>query len=349
MKSNNKSRIITNLINSWVNEYLDGSGIVSDKTLKNYKITLILFISFLESEKAIDATSICPNNFNSQILEEWIRWLIEVRNCLPSTCNVRLSAIRTFLKYVARKDISLSYLYQEAINVPFRKVQKTKVKGISKEAMKVLLRVPNQNTKTGRMYLTLFALMYNTGVRLDEILSLQMKNLKLNIKIPQITVVGKGNKIRTIGILPRTVLLLEKYSREFHRGVIGPEDYVFYSRNLGRKGKLSQTAINKQLKKYAKLGHDLCSEIPLNFHCHQIRHSAASHWLDNGMNIIQISTILGHSCIQTTMVYLDISINMQAKALEMIEDPKINIVIKKWKKKSTLSELCGLSPLNQIQ
>lgn len=297
MKSKNDSRKITNLINSWVNEYLEGSGIVSDKTLKNYKITLILFISFLESEKAIDATSICPNDFNNQILEEWLKWLIETRNCLPSTCNVRLSGIRTFLKYVARKDISLSYLYQEAINIPFRKVQKTKVRGISKEAMKVLLSTPNQGSRTGRMYLTLFALMYNTGVRLDEILSLQIKNLKLEIGIPQITVVGKGSKIRTIGILPRTVLLLEKYFREFHRCKIDPDDYVFYSRNLGRKGKISQTAINKQLKKYAKLGHEICSEIPLNFHCHQIRHSAASHWLDNGMNIIQIATILGHSCI----------------------------------------------------
>lgn len=100
------------------------------------------------------------------------------RNCLPSIFNVLLSAIRSFLKYVARIDIRLSYLYQEAINIAFKKAQKTKVKRISEEAKNVLLRVPNQDTKTGRMYLTLFVLIYNTEVRLDEILSLQMKNLK---------------------------------------------------------------------------------------------------------------------------------------------------------------------------
>lgn len=345
MKSKNNSLTITRLINSWINEYLSGSGIVSEKTLKNYKITLIIFISFLETEKSIDVNSICPNSFNNQILEEWLKWLMETRGCLPSTCNVRLSAIRSFLKYVSRKDISLAYLYQEAKNIPFRKVQKNKIQGISKKAMKVLLSMPKQETRTGRMYLALFALMYNTGVRLNEVLSLQIKNLLIEMEIPQITIIGKGNKIRIISILPRTLFLIKRYLREFHRGEINSNNYVFYSRNVGPIGKLSQSAINKQLKKYAKLGHEICSEIPINFHCHQIRHTAASHWLDNGMNIVQIATILGHSSIQTTMVYLDISVEMKAKALEKVEDPMIDIVKKKWNTRCSLAEICGLVPL----
>ena len=81
-----------------------------------------------------------------------------------------------------------------------------------------------------------------------------------------------------------------------------------------------------------------CPEIPLNLHPHQLRHSAATHWLDDGMNIVQISYLLGHEQLQTTMVYLEITTAQKAKALEIIDD---NNESKKWTSEITkLTDLC---------
>lgn len=100
---------------------------------------------------------------------------------------------------------------------------------------------------------------------------------------------------------------------EFHAS--NPEAFVFYSRNTGVFGKLTQPAVNKMLKKHAACAHKICDEVPIELHAHQIRHAKATHWLEDGMNIVQISLLLGHEHLQTTMVYPDISNDKKAAAL----------------------------------
>lgn len=67
------------------------------------------------------------------------------------------------------------------------------------------------------------------------------------------------------------------------------------------------------------MAHERCQDVPMDLHAHQFRHAKASHWLENGMNIAQISYLLGHESIQTTMVYLDITTKQEEKALETLE------------------------------
>lgn len=78
--------------------------------------------------------------------------------------------------------------------------------------------------------------------------------------------------------------------------------------------------VNQHLKKYAAIAHRICNDVPLDLHAHQIRHAKASHWLEDGMNIVQISFLLGHANLQTTMVYLDITTGQESKALATMED-----------------------------
>ncbi|MCF7943475.1 MAG: site-specific integrase [Spirochaetia bacterium] len=347
MNKHSQTLQITKLINQWVNRYLPTQGSLSRHTTRNYSVSLALFLGFLEVEKKVDGTNIIPDDFKHQTIEDWLVWLAEKRNNSPATCNDRLGSIRSFLKYMARKDTTLAYLYNEAALIPLKKSMKKPVEGISKKAMKALLEVPDQNTKSGRAYLTMFVVMYNTGVRLDELLSLKLRELHLDDSLPHITVVGKGSKIRTISLLPRTVKLLKRFLNEFHGNDITSDHYVFYSRNKGPSGKLSQVAVNKQLKHYSATAHEKCPEIPASMHCHQIRHSAASHWLANGMNIVQISALLGHSNVQTTMVYIEISLEMKTAALEKVENPAVLGVPKKWKKPGGLAEVCGLKSIKR--
>jgi site-specific recombinase XerD len=219
---------------------------------------------------------------------------------------------------------------------------------MSKKAVQVLLSVPDLSRKTGRRDLSLMIIIYSTAARLDEILSLKTKQLHLDVEKPNITVIGKGSKIRTMYLLPKAVAHLKKYLKEFHGDTPSPEAYVFYSRNTGSHGKMSQTAVNKQLKKHARAAHEMCNEVPRDLHAHQLRHAKASHWLEDGMNIVQISFLLGHEQLQTTMVYMDITIEQELKALATLEDEKDKKVSKKWKNlKGGLADFCGVRSMKK--
>ena len=83
--------------------------------------------------------------------------------------------------------------------------------------------------------------------------------------------------------------------------------------------------------------------MPLGLHAHQLRHAKASHWLEDRMNIVQISFLLGHEQLNTTMVYLDITTEEEAKALATLEDENDKTVSKKWKSgNASLADFCGV-------
>ena len=110
--------------------------------------------------------------------------------------------------------------------------------------------------------------------------------------------------------------------------------------------KLSQSAVRKMMKKYATACYEKCEDVPLDLHAHQFRHAKASHWLEDGMNIAQISFLLGHSQLETTMIYLDITTEQEAAALATLEDESDRNAVPKWNPDTdSLSAICGLRKL----
>lgn len=247
---------------------------------------------------------------------------------------------------MGRREISQLYLSEDATKIQRKKEVRKKVKGMSKKAVQVLLSVPDLSTKAGRRDLTLMIIIYSTAARMDEILSLKRDQLHLDAVKPNVTIIGKGRKIRTLYLLPKAVAHLKKYLKEFHGDDPDPEAYVFYSRNTGLYGKMSQPAVNKQLKKHARAAHEICDALDL--HAHRLRHAKASHWLEDGMNIVQISFLLGHEQLQTTMAYIDITLEQELKALATLEDDNDKKISKKWKNiKGGLAEFCGVKSMKK--
>ncbi len=347
-KALNESVIIARHINAFLNEYTSSQKSHSSHTLKSYQYALALYIGFLATEKGISTERLCGECFNREIIEQWLLWLMELRGSSPETCNNRLASLRAFLRYLGSKEIRLLYLSEDATRIPRKKEIHKKIKGMSKKAVQVLLSVPDLSTKAGRRDLALMIMIYSTATRIDEILSLKTKQLHLDVQKPDVTIIGKGSKIRTLYLLPKAVAHIKKYLKEFHGDTPNPEAYVFYSRNIGVYGKMSQTAVNKQLKKHARAAHELSNDVPLDLHAHQLRHAKASHWLDDGMNIVQISFLLGHEQLQTTMVYIDITIEQELKALATLEDENDKKISKKWKNvKGGLAEFCGVKSMKK--
>ncbi|MBW8382542.1 MAG: site-specific integrase [Youngiibacter sp.] len=348
MKIGNEALVIARHVSDFLNSYAPSQKTTSMHTLKSYQTSISLYISFLESNKGITQTNLNRKCFETTFIEEWLDWLADIRKCCPETCNNRLASLRTFLKYLGTRDIQLMYLFNDACSINRRKFQKKKVEGLSREAVKALMECPNTKTSSGRRDLTFMILLYSTAARLDEILSLKAKHLYLGKVKPSATIIGKGNKVRTLYLLPKTVAYLNKYMKQFHGIDPNPESFVFYSRNTGPEGKLTQPAIAKMLRKYALIAHETCSDVPLTLHAHQFRHAKASHWLEDGMNIVQISFLLGHEQLQTTMVYLDITLEQEAKALSTLESENDKQIRPKWKNKTgKLIDFCGVRTMKE--
>jgi site-specific recombinase XerD len=344
-RSNNSEAVrFARYIADFLYDYAPNMLTHSEHTLKSYKDALVLYVQFLES-KGITPSEFSRACFERSQIEEWIRWLKEIRNSSPATCNVRLASIRVFLEYIAGLDISLAYLYQEAKLIKRQKCARKKVSGLTREAVAAMLEAPDPAAKIGKRDLVFMILMYATAARLDEMLSLKVKQIHVAVgSNPYVTIIGKGQKTRTMYLLPKAVAHIKKYMSEVHGDSPDPEAYLFYSRVGGKYKKLTEPAMDKRLKKHAISAHEKCPDVPLRIHAHRFRHAKASHWIEEGLNILQVSFLLDHAQLQTTMVYLDVTTEDKAAALATLESEQDKRVDKKWRNPNgTLSDYCGLA------
>lgn len=343
MKKNEIALEICRYISIFISDYAPAHITTSKNTLRSLETALALYIEYLESVHKVTPGNLKCYCFENEYIEGWLKWLQNTRKCSPDTCNNRLACLRTFLKYLSSRNPKYQYLSLSARDVPRRKVSKKKIDGLSREVIKTILSQPDMHYKTGIRDETFLVMLYGTAARLDELLSLCISSLHLDVEQPYVIIRGKGNKIRSIYLLPKAVEHLRNYVSIFHGNRPDPNAYLFYSRNKGTYGKLSQGAIRKMLSKYALSAYNKNSEVPLTLHAHQFRHARASHWLEEGMNIVQISLLLGHEHLETTMVYLDITIAQEADALATLEDEMDRNTIPKWDPdKDSLASLCGL-------
>lgn len=341
-KNSRESARMAGYVSEFLHDYAPQFLTSSEHTLKSYRDALALYIAFLEW-KGITHDSLGRICFERNCVEEWIIWLKDVRHCSPESCNIRLSSLRAFLEFMGSKEIGLLYLYQEAKLIKRQKCRKRKVEGLTREAVAAILAEPDTSTRTGKRDLVFLTLLYATAARLDEILSIRLSHLYLDAARPYVNLYGKGSKVRTAYLLPRVVEHIRVYLKAFHELAPDPEAYLFYSRVGGKYIKLTEPALDKRIKIYAADAHKKCPEVPLGTHAHQFRHAKATHWLEDGMNIIQISFLLGHASLDTTMRYLDITTEDKRNALATLEGEEEKNVTKKWKDgRGSLADFCGL-------
>lgn len=150
-------------IHNWLHVHAPSIQSNSSHTIRTYSITLSLFVGFLEIKKKIAPCSLNFECFSRDSIEGWILWLKEERGCSPQTCNIRLAALRAFLKYLADRDLSYLVLYQYSTLIPMQKVVRKKVMGMSKDAVKALLSIPDISTKTGQRDLVLLVILYSNN------------------------------------------------------------------------------------------------------------------------------------------------------------------------------------------
>lgn len=305
------------LIHDYLVIYLQTQKYASKHTIRSYRMVLNQFIDFICKYMKISMRDITFEIINSDLIFSYLEWLSSTKECSNVTCNHHLSVIKSFFSYAAAiEPIAVKY-FNEVLKVPERNVVKSvAIDYMTEKAVKAILQQPDTNTSKGIRDLFMLALMYDTGARVSEILNIKVRDIHADDN-PYATLYGKGNKTRTVPLMTTTVQQFKRYIDIFHQGIDAyADEYLFYSTIHGERTPLSDNAVRKFMKKYADAAREHCSDVPQKIHPHLWRHTRAMHLYQHGMDLTLISQWLGHSNINTTLIYAHADTEMKRKAIE---------------------------------
>lgn len=286
---------------------------LSDKTMKAYQTDIDQFKIFLSGVNE-NTNELRMSTIDKNIIRMYLK---SIHVFKPKTIKRKIATLKAFFNYLEFEDVII-------VN-PFRKM-KIKIKEgkklpstISLSNIKKLFRyLYNQkelylksNKKSPYGYFTfardiaVLEILFGTGLRVSEVSNIKPENIDLVNGLIKIT--GKGNKERIIPICDKEIKqALKEYSNTF-QAKNSESNYFFVNRHDSR---LSEQSIRFMIKK-------ICVEAKLENHItpHMFRHSIATLLLENGVDIIYIQSLLGHSSISTTQIY--IQVNERAKKREL--------------------------------
>lgn len=303
------------LLEDYFETYLPYSRGLSSNTINSYKQSFLLLMRFMLEIKDVAASDISFSDLTYETLLEFFNWLETDRKCKPATRNQRLSALSAFSEYAQNRDFDAASVFRGAIiKIPVKKSTKKQRATFTRDEIKILLNLPDDNYETGLRDKVLLSLMYATGARAQEICDLKVGDIRMNDASASITLAGKGSKTRQVGISKKLADTLHRYMCHRHIEKY-PGRHIFSSQTHEQ---MTISCIEGIYKKYVIMAKN---QNPSLFQAdsyppHSMRHSTACHLLEAGVDIVTIKNILGHVSVQTTQIYAEMSQDTVDKKLK---------------------------------
>lgn len=305
-------------LTAYLGSYLPGQRNVSTNTIRSYRDTFSLLLAYCSDVRGLALERLTLQKLASTLIEEFLAWLEQTRGNSVTTRNQRLAAIHAFFRYLQQEEPALLLFCQRVLAIPFKRVACTPVCHLTADAIQQLLTQPDQNVIAGRRDLTLLCVLYDTGARVQELVDLSVKDVRLDAPAV-IRLTGKGRKTRHVPLMTRTVALLDSYLEEWRLTTPDKMDRpLFFNR---QHHKLTRAGVTYVLKKYVVQVSSCNPGLPQHVTPHVLRHSKAMHLLQAGVNLIYIRDILGHVDIKTTEIYARADTEMKRQALAQLPPP----------------------------
>lgn len=292
-------------LHSIIGQYLNSVTIergLSGKTLQSYRHDLLVFIlSFSPPKKSL--TDLTPYD-----LKDFITMQAKL-GMSSATLHRRLSSVKNFYLYLQREG----FIKEVLLQVKPPKMMKSLPKVIQPEEMEALLNAPDQTTLDGLRDQAMMEMMYASGLRVSELVNLKQGDV--NASKATVRVIGKGQKTRIIPLGEYAYDQMQMYLAK--RKLVNPKEhspFVF----INRYGKpLSRQFFFKRIKLYATKAGILTSISP-----HTLRHSFATHLLEQGASLRAVQEMLGHTHLATTQIYTHVSEKRILSAFDLYQKRK---------------------------
>ena len=330
MKPTDFSKSLTDFLS----KYLPAERGMSYNTISSYKMTFILFIEFMNTQKNVNVQKLSLSHCNRESIVQFLDWLQLTRKSSASTRNVRLAALHSFFKFMQYREPDRLNEWQQILSIKVKKAKKEVINYLSVDGITLLLRQPDQLSRKGARDLAMLALMYDTGARVQEIIDLTPSSLRLD-KPFTIKLIGKGNKARIVPLMEQEVVHLKYYMQK--NKLFEPYANLYPLFFNSRKEKLTRAGVSHVLQRYADMARSKNpSLIPDKISCHSLRHSKAMHLLQAGVNLVYIRDILGHESVQTTEVYARVDSKHKREAIEKAYSDVMNSEVPEWNNNENL-------------
>lgn len=276
-------------------EYLEVERGRTEKTIRNYHFYLRRFSQWAKGPE--------PNEITSEMIHKYRLWLNrkvagrDGKTLKKSTQNYHLIALRSFLKYLAREDITS--LAPEKIELA--KQEQREVSFLEVEELDRLLAAPAGKDLVALRDRAILELLFSTGLRVSELSNLKIE--QINLKRDEFTVRGKGGKLRAVYLSSTAKEALKDYLAKRR----DTSEYLFICHDKARGGRgktggLTSRSVQRLVERYAKQ-----AGITKRITPHTLRHTFATDLLMGGADIRSVQSLLGHASITTTQVYTHIT------------------------------------------
>jgi integrase/recombinase XerD len=307
--NSSKPNALGRMLRSFFADHLPRVRGSSPHTILSYRDTLVLFLRFVADRHKRSVSQLDLGDLDPPEVLAFLEHLETTRHNLVATRNVRLAAIHAFFRYCATADPTQVEHCQRVLAIPFKRTGSRPIHYLEYEEIQAVLGSIDRTTTDGRRDYVLLAIMFNTGARVQEIVTLCVRDLQLEA-LPQVRLFGKGRKERWCPLWPQTAELLRAWLGES----ISPDRPLFCNH---RGDRLTRFGVRYLLRKYCARAKVTTPSLGRKrLHPHSMRHSSAVHLLRSGVEITTISQWLGHASVTTTNRYATVDLEMKRKAIE---------------------------------
>jgi integrase/recombinase XerD len=298
-------------------DYLPGQRGLSPHTIRSYRDALVLLLQFASRDANCPIERLDIADLTVERVTRFLAFLETDRHNSIATRNARLGAIHVFARFIAANRPEFLGSLQRIIGTPFKRgMREAPIEYLERSEMNALLRSIDRSTRLGQRDYALFALMINTGARVQEVLDLRVRDVRLDAP-SQVRLTGKGNKTRLCPLWPATANLLREIMTKSIASADDPPNQLLF---LNAKGEpLTRYGVRYLLRQYVKkAAEDAPSLRDKRLHPHCLRHSTAIAMLKAGVDFATISQWLGHAGLNTTMRYARADIDLKRQAVSQV-------------------------------
>ncbi len=305
------------LLRGFFEDYLAAQRDVSANTIHAYRDSIKLLLHFAARRTGRQVIRLRLADLGADTVLAFLGHLETDRKNCVATRNCRLVAVHRFFAFVACTDPRHSELCRRVMDIPVKKTVSSTSTYLDRDEMKALLAVPLPSHRFGLRDLALLTFLYNTGARASEAVGVSIRDIRFETPA-YVRILGKGRKERACPLWPETVNALHASLGQRDDGD-RPDAPLFlnaHGRRLGRFG--VGTIVKRHVAAAARLQPSLAAK---RVSPHTLRHTAAMHLLQSGVELNVIKSWLGHVSITTTSQYIEIDMAMKREALERCSPP----------------------------